>query len=84
MDMKNYLKQATPDERETLASLVSSSVGYFYLIGGGHKKPGTGLCQRLVAAEPKLTLAELRPDIWPELASQPAAAPAAKPAKEVA
>nr|WP_315249263.1 hypothetical protein [uncultured Duganella sp.] len=64
MDMKTYLKQATRQQREALAQSVSSSVGYFYLIGGGHKKPGTGLCQKLVAAEPKLTLAELRPDVW--------------------
>ena len=63
--MKTYLKQASPDQREALAAEANSSVGYFYLIGGGHKKPGTGLCQRLVAAEPKLTLTELRPDIWP-------------------
>jgi hypothetical protein len=69
MDMKTYLKQATPDERQALAKAVASSVGYFYLIGGRHKKPGTGLCQKLVQAEPRLTLAELRPDIWPELSN---------------
>ena len=64
MDMKTYLKQASPDERETLAATVKSSVGYFYLIAGGHRNPGDKLCKRLVAAEPKLTLHELRPDTW--------------------
>ncbi|WP_308920553.1 hypothetical protein [Janthinobacterium sp. J1-1] len=62
--MKTYLKQATPEQREELADIVKSSVGYFYLIGGGHRHPGDKLCRRLVAAEPKLTLHELRPDIW--------------------
>ncbi len=62
--MKTYLKQASPDEREELAAEVKSSVAYFYLIGGGHRKPGTDLCKALVAKEPKLTLHELRPDIW--------------------
>jgi hypothetical protein len=64
MDMKTYLRQATPDEREALATEVKSSVGYFYLIAGGHRNPSTGLAKRLVEAEPKLTLSGLRPDIW--------------------
>lgn len=64
MDMKTYLQQAKPDERDALAAAVGSSVGYFYLIGGGHRRASAGLCKRLVGAEPKLTLTELRPDIW--------------------
>lgn len=64
MDMKTYLRQATSEQREQLATAVESSVDYFYQIAGGHKKPGTDLCKRLVAAEPKLTLTELRPDVW--------------------
>jgi hypothetical protein len=67
MDMKTYLKQATPDEREELAKKVDSSVAYFYQIAGRHKKPGTALCKALVEAEPKLTLHGLRPDVWGEL-----------------
>lgn len=72
MDMKTYLQQATPDERDALASAVASSVGYFYLIGGGHRRASPALCKRLVGAEPKLTLEDLRPDIW---AIQPAPDP---------
>lgn len=64
MDMKTYLRQASPEQREELASAVSSSVAYLYQIGGLHKKPSAKLCQMLVGAEPKLSLAELRPDIW--------------------
>lgn len=58
------MKVATPDERELLANRVESSVAYFWQLAGGHKKPGHKLCRRLVAAEPRLKLADLRPDIW--------------------
>lgn len=64
MDMKTFLRQSSTDERERLAVKVDSSVGYFYLIAGGHRRPSTDLCKRLVAAEPKLSLDGLRPDIW--------------------
>lgn len=59
------MQRSSPEEREALAKKVGSSVGYFYQIAGGHKKPGPKLCRKLVAAEPGLTLPELRPDIWP-------------------
>jgi hypothetical protein len=64
MDMKTYLKQALPEDRAATAAAVKSSVGYFYLIAGGHRRPSTDLCKALVAAEPKLTLHCLRPDVW--------------------
>lgn len=64
MDMKTYLRQASPEERSALAAEVKSSVGYFYLLAGGHRHASTKLCQKLVSAEPKLTLQGLRPDIW--------------------
>ena len=64
MDMKTFLRQATDEERHQLADRVDSSVGYFYLIAGGHRNASASLCKALVAAEPKLTLEELRPDIW--------------------
>lgn len=64
MDMKTWLRQATDAERQALAERVDSSVGYFYLIAGLHRRPGTKLCKALVACEPKLTLEGLRPDVW--------------------
>lgn len=64
MNIKSFMQQATPDEREALAKAVNSSVGYFYLLAGGHRKPSAALCKKLVRAEPKLTLSGLRPDIW--------------------
>lgn len=68
--MKTFLKQATPEEREALAVKAGSSVGYFYLIAGGHRKAGTDLCKTLVECEPKLALHELRPDVWATPAPQ--------------
>jgi hypothetical protein len=73
MDMKTWLRQATPEQRHKLAAAVDSSVGYFYLIAGGHRKPGTKLCQALVENEPKLRLEALRPDIWRPTSSLAAA-----------
>ena len=64
MDMKNYLKQAAPRDRQALADAAGTSVAYLYLIGGRHRRPSTKLCQKLVAAEVKLSLSELRPDVW--------------------
>lgn len=74
MDMKTFLKNAQPEERGRLAELAGTTVGYLYLIGGGHRRPSSKLCKALTAAEPKLTLGELRPDIWgdPEIAKRPA------------
>lgn len=62
--MKTFLKNSTDAEREQLAAEVKSTVNYFWQIAGKHKNPGPDLCKRLVAANPKFTLAELRPDIW--------------------
>jgi hypothetical protein len=64
--MKTFLQQATPVERESLARAVNSSVGYFYLIAGGHRRPSTDLCRALTQNEPKLSLHRLRPDVWEE------------------
>ena len=82
MDMKKYLKQAAPYDRKTLADAAGTSVAYLYLIGGGHRRAGPELCKKLVAAEPKLTLCDLRPDIWalshevaPRRATDPTPAP---------
>ena len=64
MDMKTWLQQASKDQRQALADLCGSSVGYFYLIGGAHRRPSSKLCKILVTHEPRLTLHALRPDIW--------------------
>lgn len=65
--MKTYMNVSTQEQREELAGRVDSTVGYFWQLAGGHKKPGTDLCHRLVEAEPRLTLHELRPDVWKQI-----------------
>lgn len=64
MNIKSFMQQATPDEREALARAVKSSVGYFWLLSGGHRFPSVRLCKKLVAVDPRFVLSELRPDIW--------------------
>lgn len=70
MNMREFLQVTKAPEREALAQAANTSVGYFWLIAGGHRKPSPGLCRRLVDAEPRLTLGGLRPDVWPELADK--------------
>lgn len=62
--MKTYLRSVAPEDRELLAEKVACSVAYFYQIAGGHRKPSAKLCKKLIEFEPRLSLAELRPDIW--------------------
>lgn len=62
--MKNLLRTMTPTDRAELAQKAGRSVGYFYQIAGGHRKPSAVLSKQLVLIEPRLTLHELRPDIW--------------------
>jgi len=62
--MKKYLKSVSPREREELAKKMKSSVGYFYQLAGGHRKPSPSFCKEIVKCEPRLKLADLRSDIW--------------------
>jgi DNA-binding transcriptional regulator YdaS (Cro superfamily) len=65
MDMKTFLKNTSPDEREALANRLGTSVAYFWQIAGGHRKPSALLCRRLEAASGGLiSAAELRPELF--------------------
>jgi hypothetical protein len=64
MDMRTLLRSMTEPERQVLAAKVDSSVGYLRLIAGGHRRPSTDLAKKLVEADGRLSLAELRPDVW--------------------
>lgn len=64
MDMQTLLRSLDKDARERLASSADTSVGYLYLIAGGHRKPSPTLARKLVDVEERLTLSELRPDLW--------------------
>lgn len=62
----------TPAERNRLAAAVGCSPKYLYQVATGvidmktgkSRQMGPELCRRIVEAEPRLTLHELRPDIW--------------------
>lgn len=64
MDLKTYFQITKPAERAALASRCGTSADYLYLAARGNRNVGPGLAKRLVEEEPRLTLHELRPDIW--------------------
>lgn len=64
MDLKAYFEATKPKERRALAEQIGTSEEYLRLCANGHRQTGHVLAMKLVAAEPRLTLAELRPDIW--------------------
>ena len=64
MLLKTLLKEMTKDERKKLAEVADCSFLYLYQVAGGHRLPSVRLAKRLVDADPRLTLHELRPDVW--------------------
>ncbi|ENZ1699479.1 hypothetical protein ACJLXI_001692 [Pseudomonas aeruginosa] len=46
-DMQKWLSGATDDERRRVADEAGISVGYLWLIAGGHRKPSEGVASRL-------------------------------------
>ncbi|WP_148716852.1 helix-turn-helix domain-containing protein [Chitinolyticbacter meiyuanensis] len=58
------LSELTVAERNGLADEVGKSRVYLYQCAAGIRQPSPKLCRELVAKEPRLTLAELRPDLW--------------------
>lgn len=64
MDLKAYFEATKPKERRVLAATCGTSEEYLRFCANGYRQPGHELARKLVAAEPRLTLAELRPDIW--------------------
>jgi len=64
MDLRTWFLTTKPDERRALAAKIGRSVEYLYLCTRPGRKPGAKLCKDLVEADPRFTLAELRPDLW--------------------
>lgn len=68
------LAELSPAERAALASALGCSAKYLYQVATGAvdsktgrpRQLGTTLCRRAVAFDPRLSLADLRPDIWGE------------------
>jgi DNA-binding transcriptional regulator YdaS (Cro superfamily) len=66
MDIKALFKELSTEERHKLAEKVGTSTEYLRHCTSDRRRPSPKLCQKLVQAEPRLTLAELRPDLWGE------------------
>ena len=60
------LSDLSPQERADIAKKVNKNEVYIYQCSTGFRNPSAKLCRDLVVADPRLTLAELRPDIWGE------------------
>jgi DNA-binding transcriptional regulator YdaS (Cro superfamily) len=70
MKLKAYLNSLSLAERRDLAKRAGTTENYLAQLKGQHRTPSTRLCHRLVRASAgRLTLAELRPDIWPRQAA---------------
>jgi hypothetical protein len=50
MDMKSFVKQTPPDERERVAMLAGTTDAYLQQLAGGHRKPSSALAKRLEEA----------------------------------
>ena len=67
MLLSEYLRQLSKDERQALAQRVSekASVGYLYLLAGGHRNASPARAQKIEAAtDGAVTRHDLRPDIF--------------------
>jgi hypothetical protein len=71
MDLATLFEQHGRTALRSLAEKTDSSEEYLWQCatfnpktGKPRRRPGTKLCERLVAADPQLTLAKLRPDIY--------------------
>lgn len=72
------LSELTPSERATLAAALGCSPKYLYQVAAGTidaktgkpRRIGSELAIRAVRIEPRLTLGELRPDIWGEVEAE--------------
>lgn len=65
MNMREFLNAIDQAERERFAKNAQTSVGYLWLLAGDHRRPSPKLARRLhEASGGRMTLAELRPDLW--------------------
>ena len=64
MDLRAFNNSVTDTDWRVLAAKVEKSPDYLYLCALGHRNVSPQLAKALVSVEPKLTLHELRPDIW--------------------
>lgn len=47
MELKRFLRTATPAERKEVAGACNGSVGYLYLLAGGHRYASARMADRI-------------------------------------
>jgi hypothetical protein len=78
MDVKTYLKETDRALAEAVAARAGTTYDYLIQLAGQHRKPSPDLARKLVkASRGKLTLGELRPDLWSDSPGKPAKSEAA-------
>lgn len=59
------MKTITPEQRKAFATKAGTSVGYLYLLAGGHRNCRPKLAREIESASGmKVSLQDLRPDIF--------------------
>lgn len=64
MKLRDLRETITRDEWNSLAQRAGCNPDYLYLCALGHRNVSPQLAQKLVRTDSRLTLHELRPDIW--------------------
>lgn len=75
MNLNDWLKQATQEERELLANQCETTTAYLYQIAGGHRAGSAVLARKIeeqtTAISPDRVVSKnlLRPDVFGEVAA---------------
>ena len=65
MDVKSFLAETEKATVEAVALKAGTTYEYLIQLAGKHRQPSPELARRLVkASRGKLTLSDLRPDLW--------------------
>lgn len=65
MELKEYIRFLTPEERQAFAVKANTSVGYLYQLAGGHRKAGALLAKNIeIITSRRVKAVDLRPDIF--------------------
>ena len=64
MNLRQLLDVLDASEKKALAESAGTVVIYLHQMADGHRQPSPRMAQTLVKCDPRLTLHELRPDIW--------------------
>ncbi len=61
---KSYWQTLKPEEKLDLALRAGTPANYLAQLAGGHRKAGASIIARLCQADPSITQAMLRPDLY--------------------